>query len=68
MQTCPMSGEILDPQLGIKLVSPELEGRCLTTMPPGNSLFCFFSIKFFLLIPIDGALLTTSGLALPDWN
>ena len=66
--SCPMSGGILVPQLGIKLRSPALEGRYITTMPPGNSLFCFFCIKSFLLVPIDGAFLTISGLALPGWN
>ena len=33
----PMAGEILVPQLGIKPMSPVLQGGLLTTGPPGKA-------------------------------
>ena len=43
---CPMAGGILVPRLGIKPMSPALEGRFLTTGPPGTS-FNYCSFFFF---------------------
>ena len=44
---CPMAGGILVPRLGIKPMSPALEGRFLTTGPPRKSpRICF--IKWIL--------------------
>ena len=35
--SCPLACGILVPRSGIKPVSPELEGRFITTRPPGES-------------------------------
>ena len=37
--SCPTACEILVPRLGIEAVFPALEGRFLTTGPPGKSPF-----------------------------
>ena len=42
--SCSAACGILDPRQGIELVSPALEGRFLTTGPPGKSLI-FLSLK-----------------------
>ena len=43
---CCVACEIPVPEPGIKLVSPALQGRFLTTAPPGKSLHsCFFKTR-----------------------
>ena len=47
--SCPVACRSLVPEPGIKPVSPELEGRFLTTGPPGKSLSlsCLIVASFF---------------------
>lgn len=40
--SCPRADGILVPGPGLEPASPALEGRCLTTGPPGKSLWIYF--------------------------
>ena len=50
--SCPMTCRILGPQPGTEYVYPALEGKFLTTGPPGKSLFFLSSCAWLFLILI----------------
>ena len=49
--SCPGVSGILAPQPGIKPMSPALEGRFLTTRPPGKSPKYTLLIPFLMVFP-----------------
>ena len=58
--SCPAACGILVPRPGIKPPSPALEGRFLTTGPPGKSPICKLFLKWrvqdgYLLVRVDGS-------------
>ena len=48
--SCPLACRILVPQPGIKLTSPAMENRFLTTGPPGKSLMLLILCYFFCIL------------------
>ena len=52
--SCPVACGILVPGPGIEPVSPALEGRFLTTGPPGKSVDLFFFVCFPYVTEIRG--------------
>ena len=53
----PVIGRIPVPCLGIKPIPPALEGRALTTIPPGKIHHCFILTSALMpLIPLNGHL------------